>query len=39
MRCDGDNFHICDHQKWINMQCSPGTSCKQKGDFILCDWK
>lgn len=39
MLCDGDSYNVCSNGQWFAMNCAPGTSCKQSGSSIICDWK
>lgn len=40
-RCYGaeSKFQKCDHGKWVDFDCAPGTKCYPKGEgLILCDY-
>jgi len=31
LKCNGQGFSKCDHGKWVDFACAPGTSCKGSG--------
>lgn len=38
-KCRGAGFMVCDHNKWVYMNCAPGTKCRQISvNNILCDF-
>jgi hypothetical protein len=39
MICYQNGFYTCANNKWIYRECSSGTTCKQSGSSILCDFK
>jgi hypothetical protein len=38
MKCNGQGFDTCVYGKWIYRSCSPGTSCKNTQNSIICDF-
>lgn len=38
MRCSGTGFDTCVYDSWVYRDCSSGTTCKQNGNSIICDF-
>ena len=39
MKCNGLGFDTCVGKEWVYRSCSSGTSCKQNGDSVICDYE
>ena len=38
-KCSGNGFVQCDHNRWVKMDCGPGTLCRpDRWVKIVCDW-
>ncbi|KAJ1963419.1 hypothetical protein H4R35_007250 [Dimargaris xerosporica] len=31
-------FQVCDHTKYVDFECPPGTHCYPNGDYIICNY-
>lgn len=38
MGCNGNQFGLCDHNKWVLQPCGPGTTCNIGSQGPYCDW-